>query len=455
MRRGELAGAGARDDFGRTLVVGAGPAGIHAAVCWSGHSQQLGLMNRRGPHAIMVRRELERGGYEIRCEVRVAGREHRSGTARIDRLIVDDEPVADEWETVLLCTPADRYAEVLEVLQPERLSRLRLILLLSPGIGSAAWIGSLLGEARARVEVISLSTYFAASKFISDSSPLLSVVKAFKRCIRIGSTCPGSAAARAVSALLAAEGVDGIAAPTPLAAESWSITAYVHPPLFLSEQALAHIFSREGPVQYMYKLYPEGPISPYTIRSMVRLWKEISQVLRRLKVEPLNLLKFLQDDNYPVHEASLPREWVERFVELEEVHQEYALYVRYASLLIDPFSAPDASGRYYEFSAVPFQRAVMEDGNWNIPRIPREDAQRLMLLQRLGGRLGVAMPEAGRLLAQYWRALEQASVPASEAEAAYVTQQILQQVDAIVCSQNVHNNSPNESLYPEMKPSTM
>ncbi|WP_270165435.1 opine metallophore biosynthesis dehydrogenase [Paenibacillus sp. SYP-B4298] len=387
--------------FGNTLIIGAGPAGIHAAVCWSGVSEQLGLLNRAGQHADLARRELELNSYIVRCEVRVSGREQLSGSARIARYYTGYDQLEDGWQTVVICTPGGSYAEVIEGLQPSRLRHLRRIILLSPGIGSGAWIVRMLGEERARVEVISLSTYFGASKFISAESPLLSVVKALKRSIRLGSTIASSDACQAVAELLTAQGILCIPTSSPLAAECFSITTYVHPPLSMSEMALAHIFSQDGPVRYMYKLYPEGPISPRTMGSMVRLWKELSQVLAGLGVETFNLLKFLQDDNYPVREESLGRNIVEQFVELDEVRQEYALYVRYASLLIDPYSQPDELGRYVEFAAVPFQRATMENGVLRIPRIPQEDAQRLELLLRLGARLGVPMPEADGLLAGY------------------------------------------------------
>nr|WP_165279916.1 opine metallophore biosynthesis dehydrogenase [Paenibacillus protaetiae] len=152
----------------------------------------------------------------------------------------------------------------------------------------------------------------------------------------------------------------------------------------------------------MYKLFPEGPIMPESIRHMVLLWKEISGLLRSLGAEPVNLLKFLNDDNYPVREESLTREELERFPEMEQIKQEYLLYVRYASILIDPYSEPDENGRYYDFSAFPYERAACDlQGRWTVPRVPYEDYCRIKLLTELARLTGDPMETANKLAALF------------------------------------------------------
>ena len=82
-------------------------------------------------------------------------------------------------------------------------------------------------------------------------------------------------------------GIEAERTSHPIEAESRSITTYVHPPLFLNSFSLQEIFSLTRSSKYMYKLYPEGPITPDAIRSMVRLWKEISSILVKFGAEPV------------------------------------------------------------------------------------------------------------------------------------------------------------------------
>ncbi|MDI7027993.1 opine metallophore biosynthesis dehydrogenase, partial [Pseudomonas aeruginosa] len=64
--------------------------------------------------------------------------------------------------------------------------------------------------------------------------------------------------------------------------------------------------------------------------------------------------------------------------------QEYLLFVRYAALLVDPFSPADEQGRHFDFSAVPFRRVSRdEDGLWRLPRVPLEDYRKLALIVAL------------------------------------------------------------------------
>ncbi|MGA3603293.1 opine metallophore biosynthesis dehydrogenase, partial [Lysinibacillus agricola] len=96
----------------------------------------------------------------------------------------------------------------------------------------------------------------------------------------------------------------------------------------------------------------------------------------------LNLLKFMVGDNYPLQPASIARQDLESFEQLESIHQEYLLYIRYASLLIDPFSTPDQEGRYHDFSAVPIRKIFLNhEGTWDIPRRPKEDYYLLKIMQ--------------------------------------------------------------------------
>lgn len=382
--------------LGPTLVIGAGPAGIHVAVDLSkGWCSRLGLLNRKGSHSDRIQTELESNGHMLTSVVQVEACKHLSGEARLDCYYDGFDAVDDCWQTLILCTPSDSYASVIDALKLETLTKASAILLLSPGIGSNLLVQNRLGKLSERIEVISCSTYYAASKFDPGQATLLkSIVKGIKRKIVIGSSKRESEAFINVKRFIESIGVECQLAAHAIEAESRSITTYVHPPFFINSFSLREIFSMHASKKYMYKLYPEGPITQHAIESMVTLWKEISALLRYFEIRPLNLLKFLNDDNYPVHETTLSRNDVERFMEQEETRQQYLLYIRYSSILIDPFSEPDENGKYFDFSAVPYKQVSQDQaGRWSIPRIPYEDYKRLKLLHGLAQRIQLAMPQ--------------------------------------------------------------
>lgn len=180
---------------------------------------------------------------------------------------------------------------------------------------------------------------------------------------------------------------------SPFEAETRNISLYVHPALFMNEFSLNAIFGNADVQTYVYKLYPEGPISQHLIREMLAGWKEIMRITDRLHIRPLNLLQFMTDDNYPVHLQSLSRSDIEEFVGLQDIHQEYLLYIRYTSLLIDPFSQPDEQGKYFDFSAVPFRKMfINHEGQLEIPRMPQEDYYRIKIIQGIARHLRVDCP---------------------------------------------------------------
>ncbi|MEI7024167.1 opine metallophore biosynthesis dehydrogenase [Paenibacillus sp. y28] len=387
----------AASPFGNTLLIGAGPAGIHVAVDMSrGWSNQLGLLNRQGSHSTAIRKQLEQNAYTVSTVVQVESRRHLSGEAMIDRFYEGYDQIEDKWQTLILCTPSDSYISVIHDLNLNALHEVRTIFLLSPGIASNLLVQSLLGTLRDRIEIISFSTYYAATKFSpGHASVIKSFVKGMKRKIAVGSNKPESRALSYVQQFLQSLGIKCEAVSCPIEAEFRNITTYVHPPFFINSFSLNEIFKREASRKFMYKLYPEGPITPHTIRAMRLLWREISAVALFFNAMPLNLLKFLNDDNYPVHEITLSRDEIEHFVEMEESKQEYLLYVRYASILIDPFSMPDENGKYFDFSAVPYKQVTKNiEGKWRIPRIPYEDYKKLKLLCGLAKKADLAMPQA-------------------------------------------------------------
>ncbi|WP_440108814.1 opine metallophore biosynthesis dehydrogenase [Paenibacillus sp. QZ-Y1] len=396
--------------LGNVLIVGAGPAGIHVAVDLSqGWSRRIGLANRKGIHTNRLKNELEHQSFWLRTEVLVERSKHLSAAARLDHFYAGFETIEDDWQTIILCVPSHSYVEVIRELKLANRLQVEQIILISPGIGSNILVQESLGLARDRVEVISFSTYYAATKFDPGVSNLLkSIVKGMKRKIYIGSSQANSNMLFELQGFMASLGIEAELTSHPIEAESKSITTYVHPPFFLNSFSLNEIFSLTHSTKYMYKLYPEGPITPDAIRSMVRLWKEISSVVVKLGTKPVNLLKFMNDDNYPVQEQTLSRAEIEGFVQLEEIHQEYLLYIRYASLLIDPFSTPSEQGQYRPFAAVPYQQVSLnQERKWVIPRVPYEDYRKLKLMYSVGQALHIQMPQTKTFILTFENQIEE------------------------------------------------
>ncbi|MCR8842700.1 opine metallophore biosynthesis dehydrogenase [Paenibacillus sp. SC116] len=395
--------------FGDTLLIGAGPAAIHVAVQLSrGWSSKLGLLNREGPHAARLLHDLEKSQQCVSSRVHGEEYQHLEGTVRLHRFYAGytSLEVDGSWKTIIICTPCDSYRDVIRQLQLERLPFVHTIVLLSPSFGSNLLVTSELPLVRS-IDVISLSTYFAATKFDS-ASMTTSYTKAMKKKIYAASNQSSSWSIEPLQRFISGLGIQCDIVSNPLEAESRSITMYVHPPLFINEFSLDQILSHEPSKKSMYKLYPEGPITSQVIHVMVELWREISRFLISCGSKPINLLQFMNDDNYPVREENLSRYEIEHFVELEPIHQEYLLYIRYSSLLIDPFSSTDEQGKYFDFSAVPYKQVYQDEcGRWLIPRIPFEDYKRLKVLSRMAELMDVNMPQTLQLIQLFEQRLQQ------------------------------------------------
>lgn len=379
-----------------TLIVGAGPAAIQTAVAvansWKGN---VSIVNRNGSYSERVRQVLERNGNYITAVAREWS--SLSGTVKISRFYQGLDIVEDSYETIILCVPSYSYGDVIKSLNISRLKRVKTILLLSSGIGSNQLVTELVNRSAQKIEVISLSNYFAATKF-SDQDQLTAYTKAVKKRVYLGSNVEGSEMT-GIRKLLENACIESVVRENAIDAECRNITTYVHPPFFINEFSLNEILSEQRSLKSLYKLYPEGPITPESIRTMVWLWKEISTLVEKLGGEPINLLQFLNDDNYPVHEESIARSDINHFPYFEPAEQEYLLYIRYASILIDPFSTPDENGSYFDFSKVPYpQITSSESGEWVLPRIPFEDYQHLKRISKLGLEKGVHMPLTDELI---------------------------------------------------------
>jgi hypothetical protein len=385
--------------FGNTLIVGAGPAGIQIAVNICGWSTDLGLVNRKSLHGDRLKKELEEAGYTLAAKTQDAKYQDLSGEARLTHFYEGYDGIHDNWKTLIICTPSDSYKDIIKDLKVDSLQKVKTIILVSPGLGSNLLVKSQL-KRESRIEVISFSTYYAATKFEPGNlSVRSSFTKVIKKRIYIASSHPNRTTVLEVKRFIESLGIQCLIVRNALEAESRNITMYVHPPFFINEISLDEIFSDQVSRKYMYKLYPEGPITQQAIRTMVQLWKEISGLIQYFGAKPLNLLQFLNDDNYPVPEISLSREDIQNFMIVGEIKQEYLLYIRYTSILIDPFSTPDDHGKYFDFSAVPYKQVYQDqNGKWVLPRIPFEDYQKLKLLYGLARKTNISMSQTLNLI---------------------------------------------------------
>ncbi len=314
----------ADESLGNVLLVGLGAVAIQVALDLRRHGAgRLGALNHPGRRSQRIAEALARGA----CLQLEGQGQHRwlSGNAALDVFHQDPAELRDDWQTLVLCVPADSYLDVVRGLPWERLGGVRTLLLVSAFIGANLLVRSAL-PAGCQATVLSLSSYYAATKVIDETQPLRALTKAVKRRVYLGSSRPDCPARETWRRVLAGSGVEVVPLATPEAAEGRNVTTYVHSPFFLGEFALARILSEQGPPGFMYKLYPEGPITPGAIGAMRRLWCELSELLRRMGAEPLNLLRFLNDDNYPVHETMLPRAAIDGFAEAGAERQEYLLF---------------------------------------------------------------------------------------------------------------------------------
>ena len=394
-----------------TLILGAGPAAIQlAADIKAAGNARIGLYNRPSEKGRRLKQHLAHTPSLWLTGAGKAQRTQDDAQVTIDRYCDDLALVGGDWRRLILAVPADQYHDVLRQVPWAALPQLRSLILLSPSIGSGLMAQSLLQEAgQSHVEVISLSSYYADTKYQNAEQPYRAYTKAFKQRIYLAGAGARSDCAELdwLCSLLARHGIDAQRCNSLLAAERFSITNYVHPPLALAETTLQAIFEPQAPIQYLYKTHPEGPICPEAIADMLALSQDYQQLLNRLGIEAINLLRFLNDDNYPVPPRMVSRRWIDQFPQLAPTEQCYALFTRYTALLVDPYSEPDAQGRYYDFSAVRVARVFQDaQGRWRLPRVPQEDVRKLRVLVLLAQRLDVEMPAAQRLLARFQQALQ-------------------------------------------------
>ncbi|MFD2611341.1 opine metallophore biosynthesis dehydrogenase [Paenibacillus gansuensis] len=401
-------------DFTRVLIMGTGPASIQLSVLLKRHMEgtTVGIAGRESVRSGPCFRALEQ--HDRLAVAGVQNRKHAQmeGRCRIDHVFQGYGSITGEWDTLILAVTTNAYLEVLQQAGSELLQLVKCVVLVSPTLGSNSLVRHYMDSipGGGGTEVISFSTYLGDTRW-ADGEPSNHVITAaVKRKVFLGSTRGSSSNVDILNKLYEKLGIALEVMNSPLEAETRNISLYVHPALFMNEFSLDVIFRKSANKAYVYKMFPEGPITQRLIRDMLAGWKEMTSVMEKLRIPGLNLLKFMTDDNYPVRPESLSREDIDGFVQREPIHQEYLLYVRYTSLLIDPFSEPDKDGRYFDFSAVPLRHIfVNKQGDWDVPRMPKEDYYRIKIIQGIATHVQSSCPTVDKWIAAYERYILEAA----------------------------------------------
>ncbi|WP_434749603.1 opine metallophore biosynthesis dehydrogenase [Paenibacillus amylolyticus] len=419
----------------RVLLCGTGPASVQLAVTLKIHlGCHVGIAGRVSVRSASFFASFEQSQQQV--QVAIQNEKHRplAGDCTVDQVYRGYNTLEGEWDTLILAVTTDAYIDVLQQIDDQFMKQLKCIILVSPTVGSSLLVSEYMLERNATPEIISFSTYLGDTRWMHEQPSNVVITTGVKRRVYIGSTAPSSAYVQQLSELFERLHILLAVMSSPLEAETRNISLYVHPPLFMNDFSLGAIFGEQGVQKYVYKLYPEGPITPALIRSMRTQWEEIQQITDRLHIQGVNLLKFMTDDNYPVRLESLSREDIEQFDQLQAIHQEFLLYIRYASLLIDPFSEPDAAGTYFDFSAVPFRRIfINREGEFDVPRMPKEDYYRIKIIQGIARHVSVDCPTIDHFIATYEAKLQEVTrtYPDQRLSTAFVIQSFQQDIRMI------------------------
>ena len=390
-----------------SLIVGGGPGALAFALLLNqfGHSVDLWVRPTERGREICQLLDQSKGSVSGYGPVFLKDNCQFPSSARIRQWFSASQPDLSSYQFIVLAVPSNEYVDASNQMRESGLLKDNTwILLPSTSLGSAV----LVAQAAQTQRVVSCSNFFAAAK--CPEHRLRVEVKAIKRKLYLGMLSNCSNTAETLVNLFASIGLKVEILGSALEAEARNITTYVHPSLFVNPLGLKAILGAADSKKYMYRFFPEGPITKECFATMLDLHHEVRLILSALNGKPWNLLKFLNDDNYPVPEEALSREEIEGFESFDRHHQMLLLYVRYATLLVDPYSTPDPqTGRYVEFSAVPFPVVTLELENARaiLPRIPLEDICTLETARRLANLLVIETPTINRLVEHFSEAVRE------------------------------------------------
>lgn len=388
----------------KILIIGTGPVAIQLAnLCHLTTDKQINMVGRAST-SLKSKKLFQAYQRDNYFEVTTQNDAHKqmAGRFQINHLYADIQDVEGIYDTIIMACTADAYHSTLAQLSTATLEKVKRILLVSPTFGSQMIVEQYMADFNKDIEVISFSTYLGDTRLYDVAQPNHVVTTGVKSKLYIGSNLGYSETIVFLKGVFEQFHIALTDMPTPLHAETRNSSLYVHPPLFMNDFSLKVIFEGTEVPVYVYKLFPEGPITMTLIHEMRLMWTEMMTILAKFSVPSVNLLEFMVKENYPVRPETLADDDVCSFEKLPAIHQEYLLYVRYTAILIDPFSEPDQHGRYFDFSAVPIKQLYEnEQGVIHIPRMPSEDYYRTSIIQYIGKLLGIKTPMIDTFMKRY------------------------------------------------------
>lgn len=388
----------------KILVAGTGPVGVQLAHIANEYTKSLVSMVGRATASSKSKKFYDAYQEEGQIDIHIQNEKHNSlsGQTKLKNIYKDYESVEDTYDVLVMACTANAYRDVLVSLPRKAISTLKCIILVSPTFGSHIIVRQLMEDINLNIEVISFSTYLGDTRVPNTEQPNHVLTTGVKENVYIGSTFEESKVINEIKGIFQKIDIQLTLVESPFIAESRNSSLYVHPALFMNEFALNTIFYGNDIPVYVYKLFPEGPITMTLIREMRLMWQEVMNILKSLNLPTLNLLKFMVKENYPLRLETMNEQDIERFETLTNIHQEYLLYVRYTGILIDPFSKPNDKGEYFDFSAVPFHFIYKNDeGVTQIPRMPSEDFYRTKIIQAIGRLSSIETPMIDQFLNRY------------------------------------------------------
>ncbi|WP_437750651.1 staphylopine biosynthesis dehydrogenase [Staphylococcus shinii] len=388
----------------KILIIGTGPVAIQLAqLCRLTTEKEIDMVGRAST-SLKSKKLYQAYQNDNYFEVTTQNdaHKHMEGRFQISHLYKDIEGVNGHYDTIIMACTADAYHSTLSQLSTTTLEKVKRILLVSPTFGSQMIVEQYVTNFNKDLEVISFSTYLGDTRLYDTEQPNQVVTTGLKTKLYVGSNREHSATINYLTSVFKQFHINLVDMPTALHAETRNSSLYVHPPLFMNDFSLKIIFEGTEVPVYVYKLFPEGPITMTLIHEMRLMWTEMMTILAEFSVPSVNLLEFMVKENYPVRPETLADDDVYSFEKLPAIHQEYLLYVRYTAILIDPFSEPDQHGRYFDFSAVPIKQLYEnEQGVVHIPRMPSEDYYRTSIIQHIGKLLGIKTPMIDTFMKRY------------------------------------------------------
>lgn len=435
-------------EFKNVLLLGTGPTAIQLAMNFKNYfHSKVAIAGRESLRSKLFFESVEQHQHALKVNVQNNQHHFVAGECTIDALFKGYHTVCGNWEIVVLSVTTDSYLSVLAQIKPSVLKEVRCFILISPTFGSSHIVTNYLKNRSPHAEVISFSTYYGDTRWLGGIPSNEVLTTGVKKTVYIGSTNSQSYRVDGLSKLFRQLGIQLKTLASPLEAETRNISLYVHPPLFMNDFSLQAIFDKNNITKYVYKLYPEGPITYTMIRHLLNFWKELMEILKHFKIQPLNLLQFMVDDNYPILPKSIARQEIVNFTKLEPIHQEYLLYIRYASLLIDPFSKPNQEGKYFDFSAVPIRSIFKNhEGQWDIPRMPKEDYYRVKIIQGIANALKLKCPTLDQFVQTYEEKLQQvvASSEHNNYSEAFQVKSFSQEIEMIHLESHLECQAPEQ-----------